>query len=75
MNLEDRVITTIQKNLERNLEIQLESKIREDLTLDSFDILMIISALEDEFLITIDEEDFANIVTIKDIVEKLRSEI
>lgn len=71
MNLQERVITTIQDNLDDRGEIKLESRLVEDLMVDSFDKLMIITALEDEFEITIDEEDFQDIVTVKDIVEKL----
>lgn len=71
MNLQKRVITTLQNNLEERAEISLESRLVEDLMVDSFDKLMIITALEDEFEITIDEEDFQDIVTVQDIVEKL----
>ncbi len=73
MNLQERVITTIQDNLDDRGEIELESHLVDDLMIDSFDKLMIITALEDEFEITIDEEDFQDIATVKDIVGKLEN--
>lgn len=71
MNLEDRIIFTIQSSLEKRLEITLESRLLEDLLVDSLDLLMILSALEDEFSITIAEDDFLDVVTVKDIVVKM----
>ncbi len=73
MNLEERIITTLKNNMERLQEINIESKLKEDLALDSFDILMVISALEDEFSITINEEDFSEVVTVGDIVDRMRA--
>lgn len=75
MHINNRVIDVLKKNLERNCEITLESSLKEDLMVDSFDMLMIISALEDEFLININEEHFSNITTVNDIVVKLRENI
>ncbi|MCK4260318.1 MAG: hypothetical protein KAX49_15180 [Halanaerobiales bacterium] len=72
MKLEDRVIATLKNNLEISSEIKLESHLVEDLMIDSFDKLMIIAALEDEFSITVDEEDFKDIVIVNDIVVKLK---
>jgi acyl carrier protein len=73
MNLEDRIIAALKNNLQRAPDINIESRLDEDLMIDSLDMLMIISALEDEFSLVIDEEDFAGIVTVNDIAVKLRA--
>ena len=73
MNLEDRIINTIQGVLEKRSEITLESRLLEDLKADSFDLLMILSGLEDEFSITIAEDNFLDVVTVKDIADKLKA--
>ena len=71
MKLEDRIIKTIQSVLDKRPVITLKSRLVEDLQVDSLDKLMILSALEDEFSIAIAEEDFVEVVTVRDIVEKL----
>lgn len=73
MSLEERTIRTLQSVLDKRPEITLESHLIKDLWVDSLDKLMILSALEDEFSITITEGDFAEVVTVKDIVEKLKA--
>lgn len=72
MNLEERVISTISKNIEKKQEITLAKNLIDDLSVDSLDTLMIISALEDEFNISINEDDFKNISTVQDIVNNLQ---
>jgi len=72
MSLEKRVIETIERNLEKKREVKLESRLVEDLEADSFSKLMIIAGLEDEFSVTIDEEDVGRIEKVSDIVENLR---
>ncbi|HBV88841.1 MAG: acyl carrier protein [Desulfosporosinus sp.] len=73
--MESRVISTIQSVLDKRPIITLESRLIEDLLVDSLDKLMILSALEDEFAITISEDDFADIFTVNDMVEKLKEVI
>lgn len=72
MNLEERVLDTIKKNLQKKQEVKLESNIKEDLMMDSFDIIMMITALEDEFSITIDEDEFEGVTIVKDIVDQFK---
>ena len=72
MSLEERVLMTVFKNLEKNLEITLESRLLEDLGMDSLNKLMIIAGLEDEFEITINESDFKQLRTVGEIVSALR---
>lgn len=73
MSLEERIIRTLQSVLHKRPEITLESHLIKDLWVDSLDKLMILSALEDEFSITITEGDFAEVVTVNDIIEKLKT--
>jgi acyl carrier protein len=73
LKMEDRIMFTIRHLLKKGSKITLESRLVEDLKLDSLDMLMIISDLEDEFNITIAEEDFSGVVTVNDIAIKLRA--
>jgi len=70
MELEKRIIEIIRSNINFQGEINLDTKLNDDI--DSFDNLMIVNAIEDEFSITIKEEDLSDIKTIKDIVELVR---
>lgn len=70
MELEQRVISVIKKNLAKKCEVTKETRLLEDLGIDSFDKLMIVAGFEDEFSITIDEDDFKDFVTVNDIVNK-----
>jgi acyl carrier protein len=46
--------------------IKLESKIKDDLGADSLDLFELINNIEDEFDVTIDEEDYAKLITVDD---------
>lgn len=48
------------------------SAIIEDLELDSFTIVYFLTQIEDQFGIEIDETEFPDIVTISDIMERIR---
>lgn len=49
--------------------ITLESKIKDDLGADSLDLFELISKIEDELDVTIEEEDYSKLVTVKNIVD------
>ncbi len=72
MDFEKRIIETVKNNLEKKSEVNMESLLVEDLGVDSFNKVMIIAAIEDEFSIEIDEVDFAGIQKVSDIVDKLK---
>lgn len=72
MNLEEKVLATVSKNIETKQDLDLSRKLIDDLGVDSLDTLMIINGLEDEFGIAINEDDFKDIKTIGDIVAALR---
>jgi len=73
IKLEDRIIGTLKNNLEKRSEINIESRLLEDLRVDSLELMMILSGLEDEFSITIAEDDFLDVATVKDIADKMRA--
>jgi acyl carrier protein len=56
-------------------EIKLDSDFELDLKLDSLDIVEIVMAIEDEFNITIPDEDVQKLRTVKDAVEYIRNKI
>ena len=72
MSLEERVIRTIEENLEKKAKVTLNTDLRNDLSLDSFARVIIMNALEDEFGITIQDKEFNGINTVADIVKGLR---
>jgi len=72
VTLEERVIKTIEDNLEKREKVGLNTDLRNDLGLDSFARVIIINALEDEFGITIPDYEFNNINTVAEIVKGLR---
>lgn len=75
MNTSERVFYVLKKNLNKQETIALNSHLKRDLMIDSLDTLLIISALENEFSIQINEEDFKDIETVHDIIFKLETYI
>lgn len=73
MRFEQRVIKAVKENIEKKCEISPKSKLVDDLGVDSFNKIMIIAALEDEFSIEINGDDFGSIETVEDIIDKLRA--
>ncbi len=72
MNFEEKIIAIISENTEKDQEINLSKRLNDDLGIDSLDILMVVHGIEDEFNITIEDENFRDIITVGDIVDKLR---
>lgn len=50
-------------------EITGETKFVEDLKLNSFDVVSLVSALEEEFDVVIEDRDILNFVTVSDVME------
>ena len=51
--------------------IKLDSKIKDDLGADSLDLFELISKIEDELNVTIEEDDYGKLITVGDIVKYL----
>lgn len=50
-------------------KLTMATKLQEDLGADSIDIIDLSMNLEEEFDINLNEEDFAHVVTVEDVVE------
>ncbi len=72
MTLEERVIKIIEENLEKKAEFNANTDLRNELGLDSFAMVMLVNALEDEFGISIEDQHYREIKNVKDIVKSLR---
>ncbi len=73
MSLDEKIMFIISKNIEKKQDISLEMELVNDLGMDSLAVMMVTQALEDEFAISIDDADFKNLKTVRDVVEKLRA--
>ena len=75
-NIETKVLQVIRSNIDRkDVDISLNTSLTKDLNVDSFDKIMIIAGLEEEFNINIDVEDFTNFDKIEQIVDRLKEEL
>lgn len=68
-----KVISIIKANKENGLEVLPDTDLIAGLGIDSFDTLMIINAIEDEFSIEFDGKDLEHIRTVNDIVNILET--
>lgn len=70
MELENRIIEIVKSNINFQGEINLNTELADGI--DSFDNLMIVNAIEDEFSISVNEKEISNVKSIKDIVDIVR---
>ena len=54
-------------------EIKAESRIKNDLGADSLDILQLLMTIEEEYNVTIPDEELANFETVNDVVKYLET--
>ena len=73
MILSDKIIEIIKRSTDNNYDISTETEFSRDLKIDSFEWLMIINDMEDEFSIEVDERDIKSFNTVNDIVDALEN--
>ena len=67
--MEQKIVALIAEKLNKKVEdIKMESRLVEDLGADSLDVVELVMAFEDEFGISLPDEDVAKLKTIGDIV-------
>ncbi len=71
MELEKKIIRIIEENIESDAEVNLDSKLFDDLEVDSLGVTILLNAFEDEMDLEINDKDFKDIVTVRDIIEKI----
>ena len=70
MTTADKVIELISKQLNKPVEeITVDKDVVKDLGADSLDVVEMLMGLEEEFNITVPEEDAVNIKTVGDILK------
>ncbi len=75
---QEEILSQIKDILSEYVEIPhpltLDDRLIEDLGLDSFLIVYFITEIEDRFEIDIPETDFIELVTVKDLCERIQTE-
>jgi acyl carrier protein len=71
MKTKEKVIEAIRENIQWKGQIDEGMDLVRDLGVDSFDMLMIINTLEEEFSITVEEEQLENLKTVGDVIRRL----
>lgn len=72
--MEEKIIQIVAKQLRINTsEIDLNTDIVEDIGADSLDLVEILMAIEEEYDISVPDEEVVNFKTIRDLVEYVES--
>lgn len=72
--MKEKIISLIAEKLNKKpAEITDKSRLVEDLGADSLDVVELIMSFEDEFNITLPDEDVAKLSTIEDIVSYIEN--
>ena len=75
MELFNEVALIINRNLRQTIEIKPQDSLREDLYIDSFETLMIVCDLEDQFHITLDPDEIRSLKVVQDLVDMLEMKV
>jgi len=71
MELTSKILSIISQDAGRGKAVRPDDRIVEDLGVDSLDRLMIVHDLEDEFHITVDDEELKGIRLVQDIIDAI----
>lgn len=75
MNFTSKIFSIISQNADCGITVRPCDRIVEDLGIDSLDKLMIIHDLEDEFNITVEEDELRSIRVVQDIIDAIERKI
>lgn len=71
-NIEKEVLNILQTISQRSEPIKMKTNLRDEMDFDSLTILMAMNELDDTFQITINEDDFKDVVIAADVVHLLK---
>lgn len=69
MELKAKILSIISQDASCGKAVRPEDRIVEDLKVDSLDKLMIIHDIEDEFNITVEEDELRSLKIVQDIID------
>jgi acyl carrier protein len=72
MTVIEKIKKIIFDNIDNKVKIEDNTNLRNDLEVDSFDVLMIMNGIEDEFAISLEENDLKEINTPLEIQKMLK---
>jgi len=75
MELFERISEIISRNIDWPDEIKPEDRLKEDLEIDSLDVILIVNEIEDEFSVTVEQQEFSCLGSVQDIIDKLREKL
>ena len=75
MELFKRITEIISRNIDWTDEIKPEDRLKEDLEIDSLDVILIVNEIEDEFSVTVEQQEFSCLGSVQDIIDKLREKL
>lgn len=75
MKLFNQITDIINRNIDWPDEIKPDDRLREDLEIDSLDVIMIIQDIEDDFGITVEKQEITCLETVQNIVDNLRQKL
>jgi acyl carrier protein len=70
-----KLATIIRKVTKSKIELREETRLIEDLGVDSLDLLEIVMAVEDLFKIRITDQDFSHLATVSEAVSFIQSKM
>ncbi|SHO52318.1 acyl carrier protein [Anaerocolumna xylanovorans] len=72
----DRLIELLKSEIQvRDVEINEGTSLKDDLGLDSLDMMSLVAEVEDDFKVEIDETELPGIHTVGDIISKLEEKL
>jgi len=75
MEINSKILSIISQNAQCGKAIKPEDLIVEDLGVDSLDKIMIIHDLEDEFNVTVEDDELRHIRVVQDIIDAIGKKI
>lgn len=75
MELASKILSIISQDANCGKAIRPEDRIVEDLKVDSLDKLMIIHDIEDEFNITVEDDELSHLRVVQDIIDAVGRKI
>lgn len=75
METTSKILSIISENAQCGKTVRPEDRIVEDLGVDSLDKLLIIHDLEDEFNITVEEDELRHLKLVQDVIDAIERKV